>query len=238
MDTSQYRQSIDTLRSRLTNLARETHTRGYRPIVDSTGNRTRFTPGSDAYTRLRHYGERRYLSVCRVMVLMQLLRELEHPASKIEVRHARAYWQSVTGTRDMNACHTCPALLTLDDELPTLFTTNLGMRRHLILAFADCMLMPRWINELDIDIDTALGRKAFAEAARRTINSATHDWQQGVTFYKETMREILGLARDLSSSENQHVVAVQGFYEGMFLTSHIKEMQNYVRAVAAEIGAA
>ena len=237
MDTSQYRQSIDTLRTRLTNLARETHTRGYRPIVDSTGSRTRFTPGSDAYTRLRKYGERRYLSVCRVMVLMQQLRDLEQPSAAVAVRHTRAYWQSVTGTRDMNACHTCPALLTLNDELPTLFTTNMGMRRHLILAFADCMLMPRWINELDIDIDTALGRDAFAEAAHRTINRDVHGWEQGVTFYKETMREIFGLAKDLSATENEHVLAVQGFYEGMFLTSHANDMRNYEREVVAEIGA-
>ena len=42
--------------------------------------------------------------------------------------------------------------------------------------------------------------------------------------------------KDLSISENEHVVAVQGFYEGMFLTSRVKDTQNYVREVVAEIG--
>lgn len=232
---SRYRQSVADFRQRLDTLGIETDQRGRRVLIDSTGNRTRFTPGSDPYGRMVVYGRRRYLSVCRVYALLQAMRELEGVSANAAVTHTGAYWQSVRGTADQPACHTCPALLLIDNQLPTLQTTNMGLRRHLIAVFADCMLMPKWINDIDGEIDSIQGRDAFARIAGFVLQHDNVSWSEAARVFREMMRDVLNEARDLGHVEDQRISAIQGFYEGIFLTSATSEIGNFLTEVNAEV---
>jgi len=232
---SRYRQSVTDFRDRLNMLANETEQRDRRVMVDTTGNRTRFTPGSDPYSRMVTYGRRRYLSVCRVYVLLQLLRDLGSTMPNAVVSYTGAYWQSFTGTSDQPACHTCPALLLIDNQLPTLKTNNMGLRRHLITVFADCMLMPKWINDIDGEIDSIQGRDAFVHTGEYLLNTKNFSWGSGAELFREMMRDVLHEARDLGQVKDERIKAIQGFYEGIFLTSATNEISNYLQEVVTEI---
>ncbi|MDJ0656369.1 MAG: hypothetical protein QNJ40_19575 [Xanthomonadales bacterium] len=246
MNGSQYRQRVAEHRDRLNDFAMGNLPQGRRVHINKAGHKTRFTPSRSDHERLTIYGRRRYYSVARVMALFEIVREHENLGggnSPIRVDAAGAYWQAFGGTTDAPACHTCPALLMLDGNLPTLITHNMGLRRHIIVVFADCMMMPALVNRVDRYFDDSLGWPAFESSASRVLNEGA-GWQDGLGYYTEAMREIFGdmiaiingNARFSDPETQQSFEACQAFYEGLFLTAlNHAEMTNYIRSVRLEM---
>jgi len=248
-ETLAFRQQVEDFRRRLTTLAHRA--RGDRRVmIDTTGNRSRVVPSYSDTHRLQLYGERRYISVVRVLLLFALLRDRERLdllGRQVRVEAVGAFWQAFRGTNDRPACHTCPALLLMDGQLPTLATTNTGLRRHLTVEFADCMLMPRELNQIDGVVDDALGREAFAEAGAAVLNTPGMDWRGGAEAFTGAMRRIFGgfdvthLVRgpdyQAGDAEAQRQLdALAAYYEGLFLTPDPRiGMENFRRRVEAEI---
>ncbi|MFK7997101.1 MAG: hypothetical protein AB8B87_23405 [Granulosicoccus sp.] len=236
MDTSKYRQNIDDFQRRLNQLSQEATRRTYtdrttgaqrnvRVMIDTTGNRTRRLPGGDDYKRIVWYGQRRYLSACRIFALMDRLKTLENLAPGITVSHTDAYWQSVSGTHDTHACHTCPALLMVNGQLPTLMSSNTGWRHHVINTFADCMLMPKIINDIDGIIDSLEGRSAFRDTVKSLLDTPDKHWSDAARDYRELMREYFAPLSELKHTDDHRIEVLQGFYEGLFLTSANAEIR-------------
>ncbi|MEL7449623.1 MAG: hypothetical protein AAFN78_10460 [Pseudomonadota bacterium] len=249
MNDTQYRQQVAEFRNRLTDFAQGDVPQGKRIHIDKEGRRSRFMPSPTAIERMTLYGKRRFNSIVRVMALFEVTREHENLAARstpVTVTAAGAYWQAFQGTTLEPACHTCPGLLMLDGELPTLITSNIGLRRHIIVAFADCMIMPVSINKVDRYFDDSLGWPAFEHAASMVLNSG-RSWRDGVSAYAEGMRLIFGdmisiLNRDYFISDpelREQFEACKAFYEGLFLTPiNQAEMNNYLSSVRAEMNIA
>lgn len=250
MNTSSnaYRQQVSEFRARLNKFVGQQHRGQDRALIDTTGNRSGAVPSRSEVERFTLYGRRRYFSVARVMALLQILRDREGLATRsrpVEVTPVGAYWQAFRGTTDMPACHTCPALLFLDGNLPTLMTSNNGLRRYLIVEFADCMLMPDFINKIDRLLDDSSAWKAFANAASGLINNPKRSWEDALYAYREGMRQMFPemidiIERDLQFADpekNRQFDAMKGFYEGLYLTAiNRQEMNNFISAVTMEIG--
>ncbi|MGH8547004.1 MAG: hypothetical protein ACRERU_00050 [Methylococcales bacterium] len=160
-----------------------------------------------------------------------------------------AVWQAFQGTTTHNACHTCPTHLILDGQLPTQITGNRGLQRHMIIEFADCMLMPRSINNVDSAVDDILGRKVFAGAAERVLNEPGASWRDGLRVYRETMREVLGSVAELfnqprgsgfqagDAEVQEQLDILSAYYEGLFLHGENKiQIANFVVQVNQEMG--
>lgn len=247
LNGSGFRQNVDQYRDRLDKLARGELDHQRRPKIITTGRSAPILHEQDTIKRLAIYGRRRQNSVARVMALFAVLRDHENLASgasgapplsngalrnrrPVEVTHTGAKWQAFGGTHTNPACHSCPALLELNSLMPTYMTDNMGLRRHIIVVFSDCMMMPDWVNDADGIIDSAAGRQAFADAAYAVINHADATWQQGLTHFTEAMRDILGGAFDVlfgagaghvkmeNEDDAMRLEAVVAFYEGLFLT--------------------
>lgn len=264
-NAAQYRQQADRYRDRLTKLAIGTLDHQKRPMVVTTARSKPLYPESDLQTRMTVYGRRRQSSVARVMALLSVIRDVEilpadtsqavisntnilQPATTVVVNAIGAKWQAMTGTADMPACHTCPALLELNGALPTYMTNNIGLRRQIIVTFADCMMMPKLVNDADGSVDSSAGKQAFANAGSYVINNPGVNWQQGLLHYIRSMRDILGPAADvLFMSDNRHwqadtealqikFEAVVAFYEGLFLTPNpANEVNNFMIQVQQEM---
>jgi hypothetical protein len=78
----------------------------------------------------------------------------------------------------------------LDGYYPTLLTSNMGLRRHIVLDFADCMRMPVLINKIDRLLDDNAGWAAFEQGGSVILNSPGVSWAVGVGTYKEGMRDM------------------------------------------------
>lgn len=242
---NEYRQQVQDFQARLNSLVTQTNRGKDRVMIDTTRRKTFVEPSRSESERFTIYGRRRYFSIARVMALMQVLREREqlwkrnHP---VRVEAVGAYWQAYTGTTESPACHTCPALLMLDGQLPTLMTSHMGLRRHLIVTFADCMLMPQFINKIDRNLDDVSGWPAFAQAASLVLNDRK-TWQEAVEAYTESMRQMFPemlaiIHRDtyISDPEQRRTLdAMKAFYQGLFLTGingiNRVEMENFIAAV-------
>jgi hypothetical protein len=245
---SQYRQKVGDFRERLSAFARGNVPQGKRVYIDTTGSRSRVVPTRSDIERLAIYGRRRLHSVARVMALFEILRTSEKLDSRthpVTVRATGAFWQAFKGTNDMQACHTCPALLLLDGQYPIFMTANQGLRRHIINEFADCMLMPRLVNDVDGALDDGVGWGAFENAAAEVLNDAGCSWSDATTRYVESMRlcfpemlTILHREYRFPDTETQlRFDAMQAFYEGLFLTPvDAKEIKNFLDAVKNEMG--
>ncbi|WP_426689821.1 hypothetical protein [Rhodanobacter ginsengiterrae] len=246
-----YRQSASSFRSRLNAIASRTSVGKNRIYVDSSGNRTRRQPTQSMEEKLKYYGERRYHSVARILALFEMVRRTERLGRPVLVESTGAVWQAYrdrSGGVD-NACHTCPSHLQLDGKLPTLITRNRGLQRYLVLEFADCVSLPRSVNNIDSIVDEIAGRQAFVAAARLVLNQPDTGWLQGLEAFREDMRGLLGdmvetITRppgpeyQASSVLNQERLDVLlAYYEGIFLTSTASiRMGNFIRQVEAEMG--
>jgi hypothetical protein len=245
---SEYRQRVADFRRRLNDFASGKVPKGDRPKIDPSGRKTRVVPSTDDIQRFTVYGRRRLFSVARIAALFEIMRDSEDltaRAAKVKVNAQGAFWQAFQGTVDNPACHTCPALLMLDGYYPTLLTSNMGLRRHIVLDFADCMRMPVLINKIDRLLDDNAGWAAFEQAGSVILNSPGVSWAVGVGTYKEGMRDmfpemvaIIGSKAHFADPELQlQFDACQAFYEGLFLTSlNSGEINRYAAEVKAEMG--
>jgi hypothetical protein len=245
---TEYRQQVADFRGRLRDFAQGKVPAGDRPKIDPQGRLTSSVPSRTDAERFSIYGRRRLNSIARVMALFELMRDLESLPTRgkpVEVEAQGAFWQAFPGTTASPACHTCPALLMLDGQYPTLLTSNLGLRRHLIVAFADCMKMPVLVNKVDRQLDDKAGWQAFEQAGRRVLNMAGVSWQHGVDTYREGMRDMFPemlaiIERDVIFDDHEvqsQFEACQAFYQGLFLTAvNAGEMRGFVAEVRAEMG--
>lgn len=229
---SRYRQQVAQFRQRLDALVTARTPGPGRELIDRSGHASRAIPFKNLEQRLVQYGHRRFESAARVLGLLEFIRDREalHARHRpVEVAAGPVVWQAFQGTRDDNACHTCPTHVQLDGQLPTLITGDHGVRRHLIVELADCMLMPRAINEIDMVVDEQFGRVAFVSAAGLVLNERGMPWQQGVAQLREDARDLMGGAFDaLFASEAKTFKAddpadqlrldmLSAYYEGFFL---------------------
>jgi hypothetical protein len=249
-NSSDYRQSASFFRSRLNTIAARTRVGKSRIHIDSGGNHTRRQPSRSMEEKLRNYGERRYHSVARILALFEIVRKTERLSAPVRVESKGAVWQAYvdrSGGVD-NACHTCPCHLQLDGKLPTMITGNKGLRRHLVLEFADCVSLPRSVNNIDSIVDEIAGRQAFVRAASLVLNQPDTGWAEGLELFREDMRELLGdmvetITRPpgpeyrASSELNQERLDVLlAYYEGIFLTSTASiRMGHFIGQVEAEM---
>lgn len=246
-----YRQSVADFRNRLNSMAMRGGACGDRIYVNASGSRTRRQPTRSAEERLKVYGERRYHSVARILALFEIARDTEQLRKPVMVESSGAVWQAYKDASGgiNNACHTCPTHLQLDGKLPTLITRNRGLRRHMIVEFADCVSLPRSVNNIDSIVDDLAGRQAFVGAASLVLNKRDTRWSDGLDAFREDMRGLLGdMAETLmrppgpayraSSELNQERLDVLlAYYEGIFLTSTASiRMDNFIRQVRAEMG--
>ncbi len=247
-----YRQEVETFRQRLDDIIGGAGPKQGRIQIDTTGHRSRAVPSKTLEQALARYGMRRFESVSRVLTLFEMARrieDLDRRSRRPRVTPSGAVWQAFTGTRDANACHTCPCHLQIDGHLPTLITRNRGLQRHLIIAFADCMLMPRAINEVDIAVDDTFGRAAFADAAQAVLNEPGVGWREATERFREQARDLMGPVHEIlfgraggrfhpdDSEDRMRLDALGAYYEGLFLTP-IDERANsaFAADVLREIG--
>ena len=245
---SQYRQKVTDFRKRLSALAGGGAPQGRRVFIDTTGNRSRAVPTRSDVEQLAIYGRRRLHSIARVMALFETVREIEKLTDRsraVSVVATGAYWQAFRGTDDRPACHTCPALLLLDGQLPIYITTNQGLRRHIVNEFADCMLMPRIVNTVDGALDDGVGWGAFENSASLVLNDRRCSWRDATTTYIESMRvcfpELIAILHRnchfADSDTQQRFESLQAFYEGLFLTPlDSKEIATLLFEVRNELG--
>jgi hypothetical protein len=249
-----FRQRVHELRARLNDMlqgkAQGAPPKG-RQHIDTTGNRSRTKGYKTHEARLIAYAERRYTSVARMCVLLEVIRDSAGLALKQpRVGQTGAYWQAFGGNKDFNACHTCPCLLTFNGQLPTVLTTNRGLQRHLVVEFADCMLMPTSINGIDKLADEQFGRDAFVAAATHLLHTPGAAWMSGLDVFDSQMADIYENARLVLFSHNPHRLPREhdeeaaldtlcAYYEGMDASrKRLKAVENYRAEVLRERGIA
>lgn len=250
--SNKYRQEVAQFRNRLNKIIATTAQKDSRILIDTTGNKSRAVPFKSNEQRLTYYGTRRFESVARILSLFEIVRDSEklHQRPKpVELETTGAVWQAFRGNSEANACHTCPSHLQLDGKIPTLITKNHGLQRHIIIEFADCVLMPRAINEIDIVMDEAVGKSAFLAACGVMLNEKGTSWQEGLSLFSEEARECLGPAKDIlldtsgrkfkssNSMDEYRIEMVCAYYQGMFLTPlNTNAIENLASRIETEMG--
>ncbi len=176
------------------------HYAGGRALIDNQKYILRAAAARGSEERLYQYGLRRAETVGRILLLTRQMLVLDAigPGTRIDTRGA--LWQGFRGTEGFEACHTSPALLTFDGQLPTTPVRNVGLRRRLVLEFADCMLMSSEVNHwIDCTFDHNVGAHALAAAAVQVAHGKAPD--EAGRLFCETMRTQFGVLLDLSPRE-------------------------------------
>ncbi len=198
------RQPVRDFHNRLTLLARTTQLeQGKRVLIDTTGHSSKVTPSKSLAHRLHLYGQRRLTTVARLLLLIQKAAADNRSLKTSEVSATGAFWQAFRGVYDMPACHTSPCLLLFDGHLPTTPVKNLALKRHLIVNFGDCMLMPRAVNKIDSVMDDHIGRYALVDSAAMVLKGASP--LEASHEYAQTLRELYASLLNLSPTELQKV---------------------------------
>jgi hypothetical protein len=217
-------------------------------MIDGAGYKTHRVPSTTPDELLVMYGQARHLSVARIAALFETIRAVEgsdRPNKRLSVTPAGALWQAYKGNDTDNACHTAPALLLPGGKLPTLITRNRGLQRHLIIEFADCMLIPKSVNSIDKVVDDRAGRDAFAMMGEMMLNERGATWRDGRDLFAEEMRGMFGFIADAMGkmhpyepsdpSSRERLEAVFAYYQGLYLhTPTDIEIGNFQTAVTAE----
>lgn len=248
-----YRQEVETFRRRLDAILAGAGPRKGRIRIDTTGYRSRAVPSKTLEQALARYGARRFESVSRVLALFETARRVERldqRGKRLRAVPSGAVWQAYAGTEDANACHTCPCHLQIDGHWPTSITTNRSLQRHLIIEFADCMLMPRAINEVDIAVDDIFGRAAFATAAQAVLNEPGTGWREATERFRDEARDLLGPMLEIlfghaggrfrpdDADDRLRLDALGAYYEGLFLTPiNERAITAFIVEVRREMGA-
>lgn len=248
-----YRQQIDIFRKELAEIIKTPYApKDPRLIIDKKGYQSRSITSKSDEQRMTIYGYERLESVARVYGVFQFLSRLEGLPSKAKPTipsAAGAVWQAFRGTQDSNACHTCPTHLQLNGHLPTMLTSNAGLQRYIILEFANCILMPRSINEIDKIFDDRAGKSSFEKGAKVILNEAGATWQQALQIFREGVREFLGPAHDVlfdpsrgtfcadDGKDQVKIDMFSAYYEGMYLSPlNVSSIDSMMKQVENEIG--
>lgn len=195
---NQARQRVSEFERRLDRLAALSQD-GQRKFINKTGSQSRTTPSRDLEHRLMLYGRRRLGTVAREMVLLHEMKRCGALTARTHIACKGAFWQAFQGTVEQPACHTSPGLLLLDGLLPTIPVPNVTIKRHLVVVFGDCMLMPVAVNKLDSWLDETMGWAALVEAAEGVVQGARPT--EAVAIYIDAMREAYASVLDLTPHE-------------------------------------
>lgn len=243
------RQEVTDFSRRLIPFAQMDRAPDRRLYIDTTGSRTKSVSSWNDADRFVLYGARRQETVARLFAHFEIARQVA-PARKdghrFDVEPAGAVWQACSGTKDRPACHTAPTHLRIDGGLPTLVTNSIALRQHIIADFADCMLMPVHVNRIDSVIDVATGKQAFAKVSQKLLDESGMTWDQGLSYFREKMRESLYLPSEHGRTEYKantdtqqiQLEMVEAYYEGLFLHSaNSFQIDNLKNRVCQEIEA-
>lgn len=232
LHSGRYRQQVAIFRKQLDDIIASPAKKSERLVIDKAGYQSRAVPYKSLEQRMVFYGTRRFETVARVMSIFAILRDSEKLYGRkrpVQPSSTGAVWQAFTGTQTDNACHTCPTHIQLDGHLPTLQTKNVGLKRHIIIEFADCVLMPRSINEIDKVFDEGAGKVSFLDAAEVILNERGMTWNQGVEIFRDGVRDLLSPARDIlfdtsgktyvarSAVDQARIDMVSAYYQGLYL---------------------
>ena len=119
----------------------------------------------------------------------------------------------------------------------------MGLSRHIVVVFSDCMVMPVIYNRIDRYFDDDHANPAFVAAASQVLNNGM-PWRQALDMYTTRLRDLFGdmisiLDRDYRCGDEElqaQLEACQAYYEGLFLTRiNDNEIRNYVGEVRAEM---
>lgn len=144
---SQYRQHVNQFRAELDNIIATPKKSSRRLMIDPTGDFSRALPSKSMEQKMVAYGAQRFETVARVMSIFAILRDSEklHEGKKITTTPAAAVWQAFPGTKENNACHTCPTHIQLDGMLPTLKTKNVGLQTVIAYLLSNNVLIFKFI---------------------------------------------------------------------------------------------
>lgn len=118
----------------------------------------------------------------------------------------------------------------------------------MIVEFADCMLMPKSVNDVDSVIDSDIGRELFAATANVLLNERGATWREGVDFFRDHLRAPLSGAMEMytrpgassfkADDATQHRLdMVEAYYEGLFLhSSNAFSVDAFMEQVRRELG--
>jgi hypothetical protein len=188
---------------------------GERYFLNSTGSEFRNMISSGLNDRLQKYARARQLTIAKIMMLGEKLRDaggLHHNGGSLprQIAATGAFWQTHKGTEQSPACHTSPALLLFDGHLPIIVPQWAGLPQHaavaqqIILTFADCVLMPLFVNQIDQAIDESVGGAALVESMQMVQEGASA--RDATYSYQERMLELYRPLLEISPSELPRVL--------------------------------
>lgn len=164
-------------------------------FLNKSGSHTRNMTSSGQKDRIQKYAARRQLAVAKIMTIGEVMREAgafdaRNGGGPVRLTTEGAFWQTVAGTELFPACHTAPALLLFDGHLPTILPqwaglTNQAIAQQIVLTFAECVLMPQFVNRIDQALDENFGGKALVSAMQLVLDGddpmeATIEYQRAM----------------------------------------------------------
>lgn len=187
------------------------------------GKPSALTHQIQGYLRLRDYLNRRQQIVGKILLTAQKIRE--NPSQKIKTIEAKgAFWQYCKGLANMPACHTSPCLIVFNQQLPHIFTSHPGLRREIILNFADVMLMPDFINKVDSFVDDSIGSKEAMVQAMHMLIFEKMDYLKALEHYRkvrsDNLNEFLSGFSPITSSH----VAIRNNATGKYTNEEVGVM--------------
>jgi hypothetical protein len=170
-------------------------------FLNKSGSHTANMSSSGQRDRVQKYAARRQLAVAKIMTIGELMRRagaFDVRSGPVSLSTEGAFWQTVSGTELWPACHTAPALLLFDGHLPTILPhwadipNQHAVAQQIVLTFADCVLMPQFVNRIDQALDENFGGRALVAAMELVVAGA-----DALTATIEYQREMVSVYRPL-----------------------------------------
>lgn len=172
-------------------------------FLNKSGSHTANMSSSGQRDRVQKYAARRQLAVAKIMTIGELMRRAgaftaRNNGGPVSLTTEGAFWQTVSGTELWPACHTAPALLLFDGHLPTILPqwadipNQHAVAQQIVLTFADCVLMPQFVNRIDQALDENFGGKALVAAMELVVAGA-----DALTATIEYQREMVSVYQPL-----------------------------------------
>lgn len=168
-------------------------------FLNKSGSHTANMTSNGQDDRLQKYAARRQQAVAKILIIGEVMRDAGAFAARnnggpVTITTEGAFWQTVGGTELQPACHTSPALLLFDSHLPTILPqwasvrNEHGIAQQIVLTFAECVLMPQYVNRIDQALDEHFGGKALVAAMHSVIDGASA--QEATIEYQQEMVSI------------------------------------------------
>jgi hypothetical protein len=170
-------------------------------FLNKSGSHTANMSSSGQRDRVQKYAARRQLAVAKIMTIGELMRAagaFDVRSGPVSLSTEGAFWQTVSGTELWPACHTAPALLLFDGHLPTILPhwadipNQHAVAQQIVLTFADCVLMPQFVNRIDQALDENFGGRALVAAMELVVAGA-----DALTATIEYQREMVSVYQPL-----------------------------------------